>query len=149
MSRRFVVVLPLLVVLVLAACGGGGTSGGTSPSGTVSPSGHVVKVHVPLGKGITKESVAMKVGDTLEVTLESNASTGYTWSQEGQFDMTVLEAARNTSQGPESPVPGAPGTQTYRFKALAPGSTGVILTYARPFENKKPVQTLDLTVKVT
>jgi len=149
LRKPFVVVLPLLVILVLAACGGGGTSSGTSPSATASPSGHVVKVKVPLGKGTTKEAVSMKVGDTLEVTLESNASTGYTWSQEGQFDMAVLEAAGNESQGPESPMPGAPGIQIYRFKALAPGSTGVILTYARPFENKKPAQVLDLSVKVS
>ena len=40
--------------------------------------------------------------------------------------------------GPDAALPGAGGTQTFVVRALAAGTTTLVLAYARPFEKGKP-----------
>lgn len=154
LRRPLVAVLPLLALLVLAACGGGGNSGSgsgsTSPSAsaTASPSGQVVKVHISLKRGAPAEPVALEAGDTLEVTLESDASTGFRWIVSEAPDATVLRLSGQQVLAPP-PVPGTPTEQTLRFDAVAAGSTDVKFAYARVAANAKPEQVATLKVKVS
>jgi len=88
-------------------------------------------------------------GDTLEVRLPSNRTTGFSWQ------VAKIEKDRLKSQGkpvyevPKKPLPGAGGVEVFRFTAEAVGKTELELIYKRPFEkDKPPAKTYKLTVEI-
>ncbi len=80
----------------------------------------------------------VQVGETFEVNLCSNPSTGFRWSEEAQIsDPAVLQQEDHKFIGPESkppPPPGTPGQEVWTFKALKQGSSDIYLEYSRPWE---------------
>ncbi len=96
------------------------------------------------------EGVALKVGETYEVTLDSNPSTGYSWK--ATFDESRLKLVEQKfTSGAEAgqPVVGAGGKETLLFQALSSGTTQVQLAYQRPWESGNPAETkfLDFTIQ--
>lgn len=80
-------------------------------------------------------SVRMTTGQLLVLTLPSNPSTGYTWEITGLKpgllqELGPPETARRSGQ----PMPGEPGTITYRFRAIGEGSDTLQLSRRRSFE---------------
>ena len=91
----------------------------------------------------------LAVGDDLLVTLCSNASTGYAWGEPQVSDPAVVALAGMRSDAPASPLPGAPGSQSWAFEALAAGSAVIHLGYSQPWEGgAKDAWTYDLDVTV-
>ncbi len=95
------------------------------------------------------ERIQMKTGDTLQITLESNPTTGYQWTV---FDMdeTILAQvgeAEYRSEGTQ--MAGAGGEEIFTFKALASGETVLSLGYHRDWEEGiAPVENFAVTVIV-
>jgi inhibitor of cysteine peptidase len=86
---------------------------------------------------IDGRSEAVKRGDTLAVHLDADPTTGYRW------ELTRLAGSSVTQIGlpdyqPETaagvPRVGAPGHTTFRFRALASGTSSIELAYRRPGE---------------
>jgi inhibitor of cysteine peptidase len=101
------------------------------------------------------EQVEVDVGGTLTVTLGSNPTTGFTWSEEAGIDDVVrLRQTSHSFFGPEKkdetpPPPGAPGKEEWVFEALRTGATTVTMEYSRPWEGgEKGEWTFTLTVIV-
>ena len=86
---------------------------------------------------ITKE-VQVAVGDSFTVTLCSNPSTGFLWSETAQVsDQTVLQQTDHKLVMPESeppPPPGTPGQEVWTFQALKKGTSTISMEYSRPWE---------------
>jgi len=80
----------------------------------------------------------VQAGETFEVKLCSNPTTGFQWSEKAQIsDAAVLKQEDHKFIGPESeppPPPGTPGQEIWTFKALKQGSSEVYLEYSRPWE---------------
>jgi len=76
--------------------------------------------------------VDARVGDTIEVALLENASTGYRWDTEN-IDARILPLIERTSREPANRMPGAPGEAVFRFRAAAAGSTILTLKRWRPW----------------
>lgn len=94
-------------------------------------------------------SIEVAVGGDVVVTLCSNASTGYVWADPVVSDPGVLSATTSTAEPASSPMPGAAGTQTFGFHALAAGSATVQLSYSQPWDGgDKDAWTLSLDVTV-
>lgn len=103
-------------------------------------------------QNISKE-VQVPVGDSFTVTLCSNPTTGFQWSESAQIsDGTVLQQADHKFISPESeppPPPGTPGQEVWTFQALKKGKTTVSMEYSRPWEGgEKGTWTFVLTVTV-
>jgi len=101
---------------------------------------------------ISKE-VEVAAGDSFTVTLCSNPTTGFQWSEAAQIsDQTVLQQADHKFVSPQSeppPPPGTPGQDVWTFKALKKGESTVSLEYSRPWEGgEKGEWTFVLTVVV-
>jgi inhibitor of cysteine peptidase len=80
--------------------------------------------------------LCLYVGDTLTIKLASNPTTGHSWGQpEGAAHLQMLSA--EAEHGASDRV-GAPGFQTFSFKATEAGNATVTLNYFRPFEKDKP-----------
>jgi len=106
-------------------------------------------------QGNITRNLEVAVGDTITVTLCSNASTGFQWSEMAQIgDENILEQVNHEYVAPEAdgdgaPLVGAPGNEVWTFKALEKGTTTVAMEYGRPWEGgEKGVWTFVLTVVV-
>lgn len=80
-------------------------------------------------------SVNLSVGDFLQVSLGSNASTGFQWSPDMLIsDPEVVAQTGHEAVAPAADRPGAPGKDVWILQAVAPGNTTVSATYGRPWQ---------------
>ena len=97
-------------------------------------------------------AVEVATGDSFTVTLCSNPTTGFIWSESAQIsDQTVLQQTDHKFVAPEEAeaIMGAAGQEVWTFKALKKGETTVSLEYSRPWEGgEKGAWTFNLTVVV-
>ena len=127
-------VVASLLVLVLPACG---------PLNEDSAPKEVKLTEKDAGK-----SVAVANGGTLEVTLEGNPTTGYTWEVES-VDDKVLKLESEPDFEADSDAVGAGGMMTLKFKAEGAGKTDLKLVYHRSWEeDEAPAETFEVSVTV-
>jgi len=75
------------------------------------------------------------VGEELTVTLGSNPTTGFKWSEFAEIsDESVIKQVSHKFVGPgiDKP-PGTPGEEVWTFKALKKGTVITFLEYSRPW----------------
>lgn len=131
--------LPLWVAALLAGCSSGSSSPSASPSPTVTP---IVVTQLPA-------SVNAVVGQSITVTLTSNASTGYSWSAywTGNDGIVSVDGPSYSPPPSASAMPGAPGTATTVIRGLKPGTQVVSFTYSRP-SDPASAEVKNLTVTI-
>ena len=125
--HKWILALLLLSLALSVGCGGDSDSA------------------LSVGPSQNGQSVALDAGRSLVVELPGNPTTGYEWVV-AQADAHLLEAAETEYQ-PDSDALGAGGRYTFRFRALASGSTPVVLAYRRSWE-PDPIETFSLTVTI-
>ena len=99
---------------------------------------------------MTKQ-LTVPAGGSFTVTLCSNATTGFSWSESAQIsDPTVVQQTNHTRVAPENTgMVGAPGTEVWTFSALKKGSSTIDLQYSQPWEGgQKGAWTFKLSVTV-
>jgi inhibitor of cysteine peptidase len=134
-----------LLTLITGAC----AQPGEPPSGVsigISCDDFIKQHH------IVKE-VEVLAGGLLTVTLCSNPTTGFKWSETAQIsDQIVLEQVDHKfvlSQSEPPPPPGTPGQEIWTFQALKKGTSTVSTEYSRPWEGgEKGEWTFVMTVVV-
>lgn len=89
------------------------------------------------------------VGETFNLSLDSNPTTGYTWTLSDAWDKTILTLAGEDyhSQANENVV-GQGGQEIFRFKALKSGKTEINLIYSRPWESVQPLKKFTAQIEV-
>jgi|GEM_PF-1590863 len=95
----------------------------------------------------------LKVGDVIDITLESNPSTGYAWYATSANPEIVAQLGEAQYQEPKTssgePKLGALGTEVLYFEAKGTGTTTLILDYKRGWETDiAPEKTITITVEV-
>lgn len=91
------------------------------------------------------------VGGELTVTLGSNPTTGYQWSEEAEIrDETVVQQISHEFMGPGiGEPPGTSGEDVWIFKALRRGTTIISMEYSRPWiEAEMGLWTVTITVHI-
>ena len=73
-------------------------------------------------------------GQTLEIELEANATTGYIWELADPANKDVLRQIGKYRYIHKSRLIGAGGIQIYRFEGLRKGQTKLVFEYRRPWE---------------
>jgi inhibitor of cysteine peptidase len=95
--------------------------------------------------------VELRVGDTLQISLSENASTGFQWTipaESAQKLEKVLHEHTSSVEGAGGP-PGKPGVRHFQFEAFAPGTVELELQYRRPWETGPPAgRSFNLQVSV-
>jgi len=97
------------------------------------------------------QEAEVAVDDSFTVTLCSNPSTGFLWSESAQIsDQTVLQQADHKFVPPEDQeLVGAGGEEVWTFRALNKGESTISMEYSRPWEGgEKGAWTFNLTVVV-
>ena len=85
------------------------------------------------------------------ITLKSNPTTGYSWVVR-RYNSRIIKPVGHQYHAPNSKLLGAPGYETFEFKAShkafnVPQKTYLTLEYVRPWEAKVPgAETLTFTI---
>ena len=123
---------------------------------TVSCDEFLAAQDLAAGTAALGETVRLSTDGTVTLTLCSNASTGFAWD-EPRYDPSVLALISHSTQPPEGSAPGAPGGETWAFRALgcpatepvACASSDVVFTYSQPWaDGTKAAWTFTMTVDV-
>jgi len=123
-----------LGLLIVTACGMGEASGPKTVAVTEADSNKTIEVDK---------------GDTLEVTLAGNPTTGFDWEAVPAPDSAILQPSGASTFTPDSDAVGSPGKSVMHFQAVGSGTTTLQLVYHRPSDPATaPTQTFTITVKV-
>ena len=96
--------------------------------------------------GSEGSTVEIGVGETLQVRLEANPTTGYEWVV---LDAGVLELVSQRHR-PESDADGSGGVTTLTFSPTGTGTADLTLGYLQPWEEDvEPIETFTITVSVS
>ena len=123
------------LILSLMMASGLALGGCTSMSSTVDG-----KTHVFTEQQSCPTLLEMDRGQTLEVLLNENPSTGYVWSLAEQPKLFKVEEVFQSAQQQQAaaadatPVLGVGGQKTYRFTATTAGEELLHLKHARAWE---------------
>jgi inhibitor of cysteine peptidase len=124
------ILLSIVIILLPAACSSS------------------ARIQVKLSEKDAIRRVKIYIGDTLEVILKGNPTTGYSWEVD-YVDSTILRQVGKTEFKADRKARGSGGIITMRFEALTTGQTLLRLIYHRPFEKGiPPIQTREVAVVV-
>src|SRR5947207_9625276 len=93
------------------------------------------------------KTIEVATGATVEVVLDGNPTTGYTWELASP-DLSILKQVGEPKFKPDNNAPGAGGKMTLTFEAVATGQAALKLVYHRSFETEAPLKTFEVTVVV-
>jgi predicted secreted protein len=104
--------------------------------------------NVSVDESSSGKQISIAVGGTITVTLDSNATTGYSWELKEISNTGVLEKADNKYVAPTSNLMGAGGKEIWAFKVLAAGTTTLNMEYSQPWVGgQKAAKNFTLTVE--
>jgi predicted secreted protein len=93
-------------------------------------------------------AVALRTGQELVLTLNSNHSTGYSWIR-ADAETPVLVTLGKPEYKSGGPLPGASGVEIWKFRAARRGAQTLELEYRRPWEkHTQPAKTMILHVTI-
>ncbi len=98
---------------------------------------------------VEKDSeISASVGENFTISLESNQSTGYSWSVGMVSDNAQVVVAGMDYDLPDNAKTGQGGAEVWHMKAVAPGTVKLMFYYARSWEKEAPAKTLTFTVNI-
>lgn len=140
--RRLVAAL-VAIVLVAGGCGAGGPDS-AGPELTVD----CATLDASAGETL-EQSLTVPVGSQFQVTLCSNASTGFSWEDPTWDGDAGIELATEGIIEPADAMPGAPGAQAFGFTTSDQGTSIIAFVYSQPWDGgTKAVWSVDVTVTV-
>jgi inhibitor of cysteine peptidase len=87
----------------------------------------------------THGDVSLKVGAVLEVRLEANHTTGYSWVFAPAVNPVLMrQGAAKYEEHATGGKAGVGGVEVWRFKAIKAGKQGLQFEYRRPWEKGSP-----------
>ena len=93
------------------------------------------------------KQIDLPVGETLEVSLSENKTTGFQWVFEKSAKELLSLVKEEVEPGEKI---GEPGIHRWLFRAEQAGSERIQLFYRRPWEEKeKPQRTFVLNIRVS
>jgi len=144
-GKPFIDFMLLGIVLLTGACS---TTDDTSitnpPNNQVPPAPNKYLVTIS-AEDFTKETnilrqVEVKTGDVFTVALDSNATTGFSWTEQAKIadgnilKQTAHEYVALRANDANNPVAGMSGIEEWWFTADRTGITTVSMSYNRPWE---------------
>lgn len=129
--RKILLLAMTGLIILLAASGCGSGSG-----------------KVKVDDSMNGQTITVKSGEIIAVSLEGNPTTGYNWYAV-DLDESILSQTGEADFKAGSNLIGAGGVVTTQFMAEGPGTTTLTLEYKRAWETDvEPIQVFTITVVV-
>jgi predicted secreted protein len=134
----------LIATLLFSACGT--SSPTTSQTATLPPTAETPN---PLPEpSDPTQLLTVKAGETFELVLPSNPSTGYHWEIISELDANAIEFVAQDYVAEQPVAPGSGGMDVWTFRALNVGDTTVELGYYPPEDGADPFETVTFFIQV-
>jgi predicted secreted protein len=153
-------IISLGILLLAGACSSTNSTSITNPhNNQVPPATNIYLVTIS-AEDFTKETnilrkVEVKNGDVFTVALDSNATTGFSWTEQAKItDGNILKQTGHEYIAPRAnddgkPVAGMSGIEEWWFTAGQTCTTTATMSYSRPWEGgEKDARTFVLTMIV-
>ena len=128
-----------ITCLIIALCMAVAANGHSSTSASI----------VTVTEADNGKAVELNAGQTLQVKLASNPSTGYDWTLDGDPSPLKLVKSFHQANKKTAGMPGAPQTTVFKLSAASAGAANVRLVYRRSWEyNVAPAKTFSVRVNV-
>jgi inhibitor of cysteine peptidase len=95
--------------------------------------------------------ISVTTGETFDIKLTSNKSTGYSWSVtiEEPNPPGVVTELGSDYQAPQAGKLGASGSEIWHFSAAESGFVKLVFRYSQPWDTEKePAKTITFNVNV-
>ena len=140
-ARLLLVCILSVMAVAVFACGGT-----AEEEPTPTPSANKVNV----GPSYNGSEVTLAVGEQLIVTLDSNATTGFSWNLSEISDGAVIGKVSDEYISPTgTPMMGQGGQEVWTFEALAAGTADISMIYIQSWvQPPDPADTFDITIIV-
>jgi predicted secreted protein len=95
--------------------------------------------------GVPVEAAA---GETFDIVMEANVTTGYEWRLVEALDESVVQFVAQDYEADRPIAEGSGGLDVWTFRAVAPGESQIVLGYFPPDGRDMPEQTVIFTIVV-
>ena len=92
--------------------------------------------------------IVVTAGETFDLVLPSNPSTGYHWEIVPELDATIVEFAEQNYFADQPVAPGSGGMDVWTFRAISPGDTTIVFGYYPPDNDADPEETVTFSIHV-
>lgn len=137
LSAAVVLIVMAVASTVLAGCGS---------------SSAVAAGILELGPSDNGKTYTVRVGDTIQVSVPGNPTTGYGWAvsapEGGETLLVQQEEPLYVPDKTDEQVVGSGGVYIFTFKAGGIGQETLSLVYSRPWEGGQPAETYAVTVNI-
>jgi predicted secreted protein len=93
-------------------------------------------------------TVDARVGETIDLALASNASTGFSWHCTWEPEAALVKIDWPVESN-DSQLPGSGGTTHFAFRAAQPGTVVITVQYGRWWEGGERQEPQTVTVNIT
>lgn len=91
---------------------------------------------------------SVSVGETVDIKLTSNPTTGYKWHWSNMESVTVVESSGYKYIKDKPIQHGSGGIEVWTFIGVKPGKETIILEYCRSWDKENPVRIKEVVIKV-
>lgn len=131
-----------IAIVFLAGC----TTSTSTPTPTLPPAEQTPN---PLPEpSDPTQLILVKAGETFELVLSSNPSTGYQWQVIPELDENIVELVGQEYVAEQPVAPGSGGMDVWTFRARNAGETTISLGYYSPDLNSEPEETITFSIQV-
>ena len=136
--------IPLLwiVTILLASCG----ASSSTPTPRLPPTGEI-QTTLPEPTDPT-QLMTVRVGETFNLVVPSNPSTGYHWDIIPELDENIVVFAEQNYFAEKPVIPGSGGMEVWTFRAVSAGDTTVVLGYYPPSNTNDPEEVVTFSIHV-
>ena len=92
--------------------------------------------------------VTVKSGETFDLVVPANSSTGYHWKIIPDLDTNIVEPVGENYISEQPVMPGSGGVDVWTFRAVNPGDTKIVLGYYPPSNETEPDETVTFSIRV-
>ena len=131
-----------IVTFLLTAC----TASSSTPTPTLPPTAETPST-LPEPTDHT-QLITVQVGETFELVLPTNSSTGYRWNIVPELDETILQFVEQKYIAEQPVIPGSGGVDVWTFRAVNAGDTTVVVGYYPPSNNNDPDEVVTFSIHV-
>jgi len=104
---------------------------------------------VRLEQADSGSTITLHPGETLEIVLQGNPTTGYIWEVKPGLE-ALLKQRGDPTFTPDSKALGSEGRMTFKFDVVAVGKGPLVLLYRRTFEPEaRPLRSFGIRIVVT
>ena len=132
----------LISTLLLSGC----ASSAFTPTPTLPPTAETPNT-LPEPTDNT-QLITVQAGQTFDLVLPSNSSTGYHWEILPELDANLVEFVTQDYIAEQPVMPGSGGVDVWTFRAVNTGDTTIVLGYYPPGDSTDPDETVTFSIHV-